>query len=675
MRYIMKIIRIAKLMALGMFFHISLVFAETGNENEADLILFNGKIITVDSQNSIFKAIAVKNGKIVKLGTDAEIKPMGGSNCTYIDLNGKTVTPGLVDSHYHLMYYGQQFWPGYLNIRHPAVRSKADLLKVVGDRAKQIPPDTWISGNQGFYIPVEEPVDKTDLDAVSPNNPVYLKHGSGQYAVVNSKAVNVAGVTKSTPNPVSSFIGRDSNGNPNGILSHYPAENLVGKFATGYGDRSVEQKIEDIEQGQKRCLEAGYTSVQDVIVGNTNDILLFKDFSSSGKLKVRLYTMLYLNTEEQVNYQAANFKPGNSGMFTFGGWKLAMDGGLAAKTMLMYDTIMLAAEDSYPYFDQPTLNRMVSTLHKTGLQVAVHVSGDRGIDMTINAMEEAMKNNPRPDPRHRIEHGQFPTDSALQHMKNSRIILSTQPQWIMWHGDGYAQVTSAEAMNHLLPLKKMLGMGIPLAFGCDVPASIYQEPKYAFAGAVYRRTSSGTTFNQDQCLTMTEALRIHTMGSAYAGFSESMTGSLEPGKYADLVVWSHDLLTMPQSDVLNLKSILTIVNGLIGYNAGQLFITTSVSGDHGLLNGFGLSQNYPNPFHEITSIHFRVPVTGNVEISIYDISGRKVTVLANELYPTGNHSVSWQATDDSGELVKPGLYICEMRSGNYVSRKKIVFIQ
>ncbi len=641
--------------------------------DEADLILYNGKIITVDKQDNIYKAIAIKGGKIVKLGTDAEIKPMGGAACVYVNLDGKTVTPGLIDSHYHMMYYGQQFWPGYLNIRHPLVKNKADVLKLVGDRAKQIPANTWISGNQGFYIPVEEPFDKTDLDVVSPNNPVYLRHGSGQYAVVNSKALEVAGVTKSTPNPVSSFIGRDSKGNPDGILSHYPAENLVAKFATGYGDRTKEQKIEDIERGQNLCLEAGYTSVQDVIIGSTDDILVYKDFSNSGKLRVRLYTLLYLNTEDQVNYQAANFKPGNSGLFTFGGWKLAMDGGFAAKTILMYDTTMLAADLSYPYFDQATLNRMVSTLHNTGLQVAVHVGGDRGIDMTIKAFEEAMKKNPRSDPRHRIEHGQFPTDSALQHMKNSKIILSTQPQWIQWHGDGYTQSTSAEAMSRMLPLKKMMGMGIPLAFGCDVPASIYQEPKYAFSGAVYRRTSTGVNLSQDQRLTIQEALRTHTMGSAYASFSESTTGSLEPGKFADLVVWSHDLYTMPMLEFLNLKSLLTIVNGQIGYNAGQLQITTSASKFNSPY-GFELSQNFPNPFREFTTIQFRTPEHGETELCIYNQLGQKVAILVSGPMEAGSHSAFWRGTNDEGEKLKPGIYICEMKSGNFLSRKKVILL-
>ena len=217
-----------------------------------------------------------------------------------IDLRGKTVTPGLIDSHYHLMYYGAQFWPGYLNIRHPVVTSKADLLRVVGNYAQQINPDDWISANQGFTLLPFETVDRLDIDSVAPNNPAYLRHCSGQYSLVNTRALEIAGIDSTTPNPPGSRIMHDDNGQPNGILSHYPAENLVGQHATGYGDRTDEQKFEDIERGQQLCLQAGYTSVQDVIVSTVRDIMLYKQYADSGLLKVRVYAMLFVEDRKSV---------------------------------------------------------------------------------------------------------------------------------------------------------------------------------------------------------------------------------------------------------------------------------------------------------------------------------------------------------------------------------------
>ncbi len=665
----------AGILCSALSFIVSPLFPADG---QADLILFNGKVITVDPQDRIVQAVAVKGDKILGVGTDAEITPLAGPQCTMIDLRGKTVTPGLIDSHYHLMYFGAQFWPGYLDIRFPAVKSLADLLQVVGDRAAQLQPGEWISGNQGFTILATDTLDRWVLDAVTPNNPVYLRHSSGQYSVVNSAALDSAGIDKDTPNPPGSVIRRNDDGEATGVLSHYPAENLVGLYATGYGDRTEAQYFEDIEAGQQLCLEAGYTSIQDVIVSNADHIRLYKQFADSGLLKVRLYTMLYLDFPQQADTFAANYTPFDSGMFRFGGWKLAQDGGLAAGTMLFYDRNLPAAKLAYPYHSQEELNRMVKTLYNTGLQVAVHVSGDEGIDMTLTAFEEAMAANPRPDPRLRIEHGLFPTQSALQRMKAGNIILSTQPQWIRWYGDAYARMTDAATLSRLLPLKTMLSNGMRIAFGCDVPASLFQEPKYAFYGATARRGSpSETVYNPSQKLSIQEALRIHTMGSAYAGFADSTTGSLEPGKFADLVIWSHDLYTMDPSEAMDLEAQMTIVGGVIEYDDGNN-PDTSVprhGGRPAIPARCTVSQNYPNPFNPVTTIQIDVPTAADVELAVTDVLGRRIRTLAHGRMEAGNHSIQWDGSDDAGKQVPGGVYMVILRSGKGKDVKKSVFIR
>lgn len=642
--------------------------ALSGEEEKAQLILYNGKIITVDPQDRIFEAVAVREGKIMQLGEDAGIRALAGPGCTFIDLKGKTVTPGLIDSHYHLMYYGQQFDPLLLNIRFPEVRSKADLLRVVGEHAKKLKKEEWISGNQGFHIANDEILDRTDIDGVAPENPAYLRHGSGQYAVANSLALRIAGITRDSENPPSSVIVRDSLGNPTGVLSHYPAENLVARHATGYGDRSEARKTEDMERGQQLCLEAGYTSVQDVIVGSAGDILLYRDFARSGQLKVRLYTLLYLHTEQQANQMAATFHPEPEGLFSFNGWKLAMDGGPAPKTVLMYDTTLDMARLSYPYFDRETFNRMVATLHNTGLQVAVHVSGDRGIDMTLTAFEEAQRIDPRTDPRHRIEHGMWPSRSALDRMAAAGVVFSTQPQWIAWHGDSYRETSDSAAMELFLPLKSMIDKGIHVAFGCDVPASLYQEPRYAFGGSVYRKTSAGTVLNPGEKLTIREALRIHTLGSAYAGFAEATTGSLEPGKYADMVVWSHDLYTMKPSEMADLKAEMTIVNGEVLYSTGALVASGMLpEGAEGCM-----LQASPLDGGRGLRIRFRLPEAGPVRIWVVNEQGQKVETLLSRHLSPGEYDLTWNVPYGGGSAPAPGLYLLVMKSGNRLLREKVL---
>jgi predicted amidohydrolase YtcJ len=639
----------------------------------ADIVLYNGKIITVDAQDRTFQAVAIKGNKILALGTNTDILALAGPACKKIDLKGKSVSPGLIDSHYHMMYYGAQFSPGYLDIRYPIVKSKADLLKVVGDYAAKLKPGEWISGNQGFSLQPFETLDRWELDAVAPNNPTYLRHASGQYVVVNTKALQISGVTSKTPNPPGSLIMHDADGEPTGVLSHYPAENLVARYATGYGDRTDAQKFEDIERGQQLCLEAGYTSIQDVIVGSSADIQLYKKYAETKTLKVRLYALLLIDFEQEVDPLIKEYqKPPKSGLFRFGGWKLAMDGGLSARTTLFYDKTLYASQISYPYHPQDELNRMVKKLHNSGLQIAVHVGGDEGIDMTLNALELAMQENPRTDPRHRIEHGMFPTASAIERMKNNKIILSTQPQWIAWYGDGWLQATNEASMNGMLPLKSMLSKGIPLAFGCDVPASIYQEPKWAFRGAILRRTSAGLLLTQNERLTIQEALRIHTMGSAYASFSEDSTGSLEPGKYADLVIWSKDLYTMTGVELNDLAAEMTIVDGKICYDAGKNPIV-SISRDSDYQKNpesFLLMQNYPNPFNPITKIAYTIPQKGFVTLKIFDLLGREIKILLNEEKQPGIYQVEFNGSDLSS-----GVYFYELQFGNSVINKKMLLIK
>ena len=193
------------------------------------------------------------------------------------------------------------------------------------------------------------------------------------------------------------------------------------------------------------------------------------------------------------------------------------------------------------------------------------------MSMAWNAIEAALNAEPKSDHRHKIEHLLFPTSEALQRIKDLGIIVSAQPNWISMLGDGYKNVSNDETMARFMPLRTMLEMGIPLAFGCDVPATPFIEPNWSFAGAATRTTWNDNTYNPDQVISMADALRIHTMGSAYASFEEDAKGSIEIGKAADMVVWSHDLLTLdPKVDLVDLKPLTTIVAGQVVYQADTL---------------------------------------------------------------------------------------------------------
>jgi predicted amidohydrolase YtcJ len=282
-------------------------------------------------------------------------------------------------------------------------------------------------------------------------------------------------------------------------------------------------------------------------------------------LKVRTYLLLYVNTEEQARDYVAAIKGFKSDMLTLAGWKLAIDGGLSAGTCLMYDESVAAAKNAYYFYQPEQLNRIVKLLHDTGMQIAFHIVGDKGTDEALDAIEAAMKANPRPDPRHRIEHMCFVKPESLARIKKLGVVVSTQPQWITWNGDDFRNMTNDKAMQNFIPIKSILDMGIPLAFGCDAPAALAHEPNWAFVGAESRKTLTGYTANSQECISPSEVLRIHTMGSAYASFEENVKGSIEAGKLADLVVWSEDITSSDYKVVMNAQAQLTIVGGQLVY--------------------------------------------------------------------------------------------------------------
>lgn len=545
--------------------------AQAQTAGDMDLVLLNGKIITVSPDDAIVQAVAVRGGKIAALGSTQDIRALAGSRTRVIDLGGKCVTPGLVDSHIHLIAYGRQFREGLLDIRFPKARSKNELLRLVEARAREAPNGQWIAGNQGFNTNVSDAPNRFELDAVAPRHPVYLRHSSGQFSAVNTLALKLAGIDRQTRDPYGGKIGRDaSGGEPNGLLFHYPAENLVGRLVPGYGIQTDADRLTAAIEGQRRALVAGYTSGQDVIVSTQEDIDTYRRLAREGGLKMRVYIMRYLQSEQQAMNllpRASHFK---DEWLTFGGWKLAVDGGPGAGTSLMDDRSLRASNRSYLYYDQPTLDRIVLQAHRTGAQVSFHATGDQAVDMAINAVDAALNAHPRQNHRHRIEHLQFATPKALERMKRLGMVASISPQWIPFYAEGYRQMTNDAVMERLYPLKTMLELGLPVAFGCDVPATPMIEPRYALLGAVTRSTRSGYSPSPNQRISMKHALRMHTLGSAYASFEEHIKGSIEPGKLADMVVWSHDLYGAPPRELTELQPLATIVDGSVVYDELRL---------------------------------------------------------------------------------------------------------
>ena len=530
----------------------------------ADIILYNGNILTVDSRDRISQAVAISKGVIQKVGTDMEVSPFNGPATQAVNLKGRTVTPGIIDAHNHMIYYGQQM-KYQLDIRPPKVRTNKDLLRVVKEATKTKAEGEWIQGSQGFLGDIKDSPTRWELDEVSPKHPVYLPHCSGQYAVVNSLALKIAGVDKHTPQPYGGRIEKDEKtGEPTGRMIQYPAEDMVrGKIPR----LSVEEYEEAIRHAAKLFLPYGITSVQDVIVYMREHTKIYEEMADKEALPVRIYILEYVDSLQKARRMTALHHHFHHPRCTFGGWKLAIDGGGAAGTALMYDKTLVGSRRAFPLHKPEELNRIVEILHGSGLQISIHVVGDEGMDICLDAFEKASPLTSTAKRRHRLEHANFPTQRNLDRMQKLGIIASVQPSWIHLFGDGFQSQMGNEIANRSIPNKSFLQRGIPLAFSSDVPATMVFEPFWGFIGAVTRRTRQGKFLAPAEAITMKDALRAYTYGAAYAAFEEKAKGSIEEGKLADLAIWEQNLYTVrPDPEkIKDLKVLMTLLDGKIVY--------------------------------------------------------------------------------------------------------------
>jgi len=530
----------------------------------ADLILHNGTLLTVDAKDRIAQAVAISKGVIQKVGTDAEVSSFNGPATKVVDLRGKTVTPGIVDAHNHMMYYGQEM-KYQLDIRPPKVRANADLLRVVKEATQTKPEGAWIHGCQGFPMAVKDSPTRWELDEVSPKHPVFLPHFSGQYGVANSLALKLGDVTKATPHPYGGKIEKDEKtGEPTGRLIQYPAMDLVrGKIP-----RLTNAEYEEaVRHAVSLFLPYGITSVQDVIVYMRGHTKIYEQIAEKQKMPIRVYILEYIRTLQQAQQMATLHHHFHTPMCTFGGWKLAIDGGPAAGTALMYDKSLPGSRRAFPLHRPEEFNQIVKILQDTGLQISIHVVGDEGMDVCLDAFEKAAGSASTAQRRHRLEHANFPTQRNMDRMQKMGIIASIQPSWIHLYGDGYETMLGKQIASRTIPTKSFLQRGIPVAFSSDVPATMVFEPFWGFIGAVTRKTRTGRLLVPSEAITMKEALRAYTYEAAFAAFEEKVKGSIEEGKFADLAVWEQNLYTV-RSDPASLKELkvlMTILDGKIVY--------------------------------------------------------------------------------------------------------------
>jgi predicted amidohydrolase YtcJ len=512
----------------------------------ADLVLRGGKVITLDSADRVAQAIAVRGNRIVAVGTDAEIQRLTGPATRVIQLQGRAVTPGFIDSHTHVESTAEfhRFWIDLHSPPLPAEHSSAAIMRKLSERVAQVPPGTWVVG-QGPFGP-QVPPKASELSAAFPDHPVVVKYGMHQY-VANRKALEMANITKFTPDPPGGKIERGADGELTGML--YECFEL---FPIPYPRNELKQALETTLN--EDFLKQGVTTVYELSVTPAANGL-YQELHDEGKLPVRLHIgyMIYPALQPVIDLESLLKMSIHTGFgddwLRIGPAKLFVNGAGAGVPLIRRD--------------QASLNQTALRLHHAGWQLWIHAIGEPAQDMALEALETVLRADPRPDPRHRIEHiGGVLDQPRLDRMKRLGLIpVPTEPAL------PFTAERGAAGEGVLFPYHTLLAMGFQPPGNSDTGGSYSWQMNVIARLAMFvtRMNEDGTTYHPEEAISVTQALRILSTYGAYAGFEEKTRGTLEPGKLADLVVLSEDPLAIPAARLKDLKIDATIIDGALRF--------------------------------------------------------------------------------------------------------------
>jgi predicted amidohydrolase YtcJ len=541
-----------------------------------DFIFINGKIITATTENPIVEAVAIKDNKFQAIGSNQKILKIKGKKTKVIDLKGKTAMPGIIDSHTHPGSIGARFLE--IDCRAPPIKSISEILKKVEDKAIELGPNKWIKGvafNDSKLIECRH-ITRWELDKVALNNPVFIVSDTGHQAIVNSKAMELSGITKDTLDPPGGELHRDDAGIPTGLLY----ENAMVLVRDHIPEYSVDELSANYGKISNQMSQWGITSTHNAS-SRMNDIRAYKHLLESGVRQLRMNLMMSVNKEKPGDVLDALILAGiESG---FGNeWlkvmtvKIMGDGSGAGGTCCVYEPQNRGTCGYGLWMTEPEdVEKLVIKAHNAGLRVSIHSIGDRGIDMALDCIEKAQNLNPIPDMRHRIEHNSLCTPKQLKRIKKLGVTPSSSIGYMYGLGDQYAENFGTERGRWLHPHKTMKEMGIIAGGNSDCPVTYY-SPFVQMYAAVTRKTSSGQVVGPEESINVMDAIKVYTWNGAYLSKDEDKLGSIEPGKLADMIVIDKDILDIPQEEIKNIQVCQTIVDGKIVYDR-KLKLKTGIS--------------------------------------------------------------------------------------------------
>ena len=525
----------------------------------ADLIIRDAHIVTVDSKFSVAQAAAIRDGRFVAVGSDAEVMRSRGPNTRVIDLRGKTVLPGFDDTHVHLTA-GEEL-PLQVDLTH--IHSIKQIQATIAARAKQVKPGEWITGTRGWWeyqLAEGRLPTRADLDAAAPNNPVAIP--GPHYVIVNSRALALAHVTRDTPDPQGGQIYKDSNGEPTGLLM-----DNASRFVRQFMPHPTEAQK---EEGMKRVLvlvnSHGLTSAGDPS-GSAADAALFRKLRDQGQLTVRVDFAYNVDPAEPLDKVEAELKalpkPGSDGDGMFRSDEIGETGldGAELTAFLEHDYPGKPRYRGLQKVPNAQFDKFAALVAKYGYRLRPHAVGDAAVDQALEAFEYANSQTPISGRRWMIDHAFLLGPQHYERVKRLGLIINSQYMHNYELGALILKAWKRPLADRSEPYREWLQNGIMFAGGSDGPISYYAEPLLEIYGEVTRGTQWGGKLGPDQGISRADAIRSVTINGAYTTFEEKVKGSIEPGKYADFVVLSKDILAVPAEQIATTKVLATVLGG------------------------------------------------------------------------------------------------------------------
>ena len=536
---------------------------------KADMLIHGGPIYTADQNKPSVEAIAISQGKILFAGAWSEAEEFQGGETNVIDLQGKTLIPGFIESHAHLMGIGRT----KRTLDLTKIRNYEEMVQMVAEAVKEVQDGEWIIGrgwHQSKWNPQPQPMitgyqTHEALSAVSPDNPVFLTHASGHASFANAKAMEIAGIKAGMSFGEEGEIIQYPDGKPTGVFTE-AAEGLIQKHIPNATSESLQK---DLEAAIQECLSNGITSFQDAGAGQQS-IDLYHEFEEAEKLHIRLWVMLSGGDEELLqNWYEKGPLRGNQ--LSVGGIKLYSDGALGSRGAWLLESY----EDRPNHFGNPIMpmdyiHEVAEAGLKHGFQVCVHAIGDRANREVLDQFEKAFNAHPEAakDHRYRIEHAQHLHPDDIPRFSQMGVIASMQGIHMSsdrpWAIDRLGRL---RIIQGAYMWQQLIQTGAKVINGTDAPVEPV-NPIACFYASVTRQTLAGTPdggYEPDQKMTREQALRSYTLDAAYGAFEEKKKGSIEVGKFADFTVLSQDIMQVPNDQILNTKVIMTIIGGEIKY--------------------------------------------------------------------------------------------------------------